>query len=148
MNAIDGVNAGMDQINHINYELPYFSHPVIGSDGKPDRTKPPVLELDTPRSRELISALQSHHTVLDPTVALFETFLNTRPLDLTEPGVDHLPPQLRTALDNPPASGEQATVAEGRWKVILATLRALHAAGIPIVAGTDQAIPGYTLHRD
>ena len=30
----------------------------------------------------------------------------------------------------------------------MATLRALHAAGIPMVAGTDQAIPGYSLHRE
>jgi len=30
----------------------------------------------------------------------------------------------------------------------MATLRALHEAGIPIVAGTDQAIPGYSLHRE
>lgn len=43
-------------------------------------------------------------------------------------------------LDNPPATGEQAVVAEGRWKVMMATVRALHAAGIPIVAGTDHSI--------
>ena len=30
----------------------------------------------------------------------------------------------------------------------MATLRALHEAGIPMVAGTDQAIPGYSLHRE
>jgi imidazolonepropionase-like amidohydrolase len=30
----------------------------------------------------------------------------------------------------------------------MATLRALHVAGVPIVAGTDQAIPGYSLHRE
>ena len=30
----------------------------------------------------------------------------------------------------------------------MSTLRALHAAGIPIVAGTDQSIPGYSLHRE
>jgi imidazolonepropionase-like amidohydrolase len=30
----------------------------------------------------------------------------------------------------------------------MATLHALHAAGIPIVAGTDQSIPGYSLHRE
>ncbi len=35
-----------------------------------------------------------------------------------------------------------------RWEVFLTTLRELHAAGIPIVAGTDQAIPGYSLHRE
>lgn len=27
-------------------------------------------------------------------------------------------------------------------------LRRLHAAGIAIVAGTDQAVPGYSLHRE
>jgi imidazolonepropionase-like amidohydrolase len=31
---------------------------------------------------------------------------------------------------------------------VMVTLRALHAAGIPMVAGTDQAIPGYSLHRE
>jgi imidazolonepropionase-like amidohydrolase len=30
----------------------------------------------------------------------------------------------------------------------MATLRTLHAAGIPIIAGTDQTIPGYSLHRE
>jgi len=30
----------------------------------------------------------------------------------------------------------------------MATLRALHEAGIPMVAGTDQSIPGYSLHRE
>jgi imidazolonepropionase-like amidohydrolase len=35
-----------------------------------------------------------------------------------------------------------------QWKIATATLRALHSAGIRIVAGTDQAIPGYSLHRE
>ena len=148
MTAIEGVHDGMDQINHIDYELPYFSHPVLGPDGKPDRTKAPVLELDGPRAKDLISTLQVHHTILDPTVALFETFLNTRPLNQLEPGIDHLPPQLREALDTPPATGDKAAVDIATWQAIVATLRALHAAGIPMVAGTDQAIPGYSLHRE
>jgi imidazolonepropionase-like amidohydrolase len=33
-------------------------------------------------------------------------------------------------------------------QLFMSTLRALHQAGIPIVAGTDQAIPGYSLHRE
>ena len=43
MTAIEGVHDGMDQINHISYELPYFSHPVLRADGKPDRTQASVL---------------------------------------------------------------------------------------------------------
>jgi hypothetical protein len=148
MTAIEGVHDGMDQINHIDYELPYFSHPVLGADGKPDRTKAGVLELDGPRAKDLISTLQVHHTVLDPTVALFESFFNTKPLNQLEPGIDHLPPQLREALDNPPATGDKAAIANAKWQNVMVTLRALHAAGIPMVAGTDQAIPGYSLHRE
>jgi hypothetical protein len=148
MTAIEGVHDGMDQINHIDYEVPYFSHPVLGADGKPDRTKAGVLELDGPRAKDLISTLQVHHTILDPTVVIYETFYNTKPLDQLEPGVDHLPPQLREALDNPPATGDKAAIANARWQTVMATLRALHAAGIPMVAGTDQAIPGYSLHRE
>jgi hypothetical protein len=148
MTAIEGVHDGMDQINHLEYETPYFFHPVPGSDGKPDRTKPPVVELDGERSRDLISTLQAHHTVLDPTLALFETFLNTVPLQQLEPGISHLPTQLRAALDNPPASGDRAQVNSATWKAMIATLHKLHAAGIPIVAGTDQSIPGYSLHRE
>ncbi len=148
MTAIEGVNDGMDQINHIQYEMPYFTHPVLGADGKPDRTKPPVLELDGPRAKELIQVLKDHHTILDPTVALFESFMNTVPLDKLEPGVDHLPPQLHEALDNPPEPPAQAALQTARWQSLMATLRALHQAGIPMVAGTDQAIPGYSLHRE
>jgi hypothetical protein len=148
MTAIEGVHDGMDQINHIEYELPYFSRPVLGADGKPDRTKAGVLELDGPRAKDLLSTLQVHHTVLDPTVAIFEMFFNTRQLNQLEPGIDHLPPQLRAALDSPPATGDRATLSTARWQIVMATLRALHAAGIPIIAGTDQGIPGYSLHRE
>jgi Amidohydrolase family len=148
MTAIDGVNDGMDQINHITYVVPYFSHTQFGADGKPDRTKPPVLDLDGPRARKLIAALKSHHTILDPTVALYETFLHTKPLDQVEPGINHVPPQMRDALDSPVPSADRTALVNARWQVIMATLHALHAAGIPIVAGTDQSIPGYTLHRE
>ena len=107
-----------------------------------------MLELDGPRSKDLISTLRAHHTILDPTVALYESFLNTKPLDQLEPGLDHVAPQLREALDSPPAPEDKAALINARWQSVMATLRALHAAGIPIVAGTDQAIPGYSLHRE
>jgi len=148
MTAIEGVHDGMDQINHISYEMPYFSRPVLGSDGKPDRTKAPILELDGARAHDLISTLKAHHTILDPTVALYEMILHTKPIDQLETGIDHVPPQLREALDSPVPTGEKAALASARWEILVATLRALHAAGIPIVAGTDQAIPGHSLHRE
>jgi len=44
--------------------------------------------------------------------------------------------------------GLKATLTAARWQGLMSTLRALHAAGIPMVAGTDQSIPGYSLHRE
>lgn len=148
MTAIEGINDGMDQINHIVFLAPYFYHPALGADGKPDRSKPPVLDLDGPRSRDLISTLKAHHTILDPTVAIYESMLNTKPLDQIEPGLDHVAPQLREALDNPPAPADKTALMDARRLALIAALRALHAAGIPIVAGTDQLIPGYSIHHE
>lgn len=148
MTAIEGVNDGMDQINHISYEIPYFSHEALGADGKPDRSKSPVAELDGPRGRELIEVLKAHHTVLDPTVALYELVRHTKPLDQLEPGVEHVAPQLRETLDSPPVPEDQAATVIARWQILMGTLRTLHSAGIPIVAGTDQSVPGYSLHRE
>jgi hypothetical protein len=61
MTAIEAVNYGMDQINHIGFELPYFSREVLGADGKPDGAKAPVLELDRPRERFGFDAEGSQH---------------------------------------------------------------------------------------
>jgi hypothetical protein len=145
MTAIEGVNDGMDQINHIEFETQYF-HPVLG--GEPDRAKLPVLESDGPRAKELVECLKAHHTVLDPTVARYEISMHTGPLDRLEPGIDHVATQLREALDSPLPPADQVAVTAAWWQILMATLRTLHAAGIPIVAGSDQAIPGYSLHRE
>jgi imidazolonepropionase-like amidohydrolase len=111
-----------------------------------------LLGIFSPRARgsprPSTTCLAARHTTIDPTLALGEMSLHTKPLDQVEPGVHHLPPQLREALDTPPASAETAAIAEAQWKIATATLRALHSAGIRIVAGTDQAIPGYSLHRE
>lgn len=148
MTAIDGVNDGMDQINHLPYLTPYFEHTAKSAGGKPDRNQPPEPDLDGARANQLIGVLQQHHTVLDPTLVIYELFAHAAPLDRVEPGVDHLPPQLKEALDLPPATGAKQAVITREREISLGALRRLHAAGIAIVAGTDQAIPGYSLHRE
>jgi imidazolonepropionase-like amidohydrolase len=149
MKAVEGVEDGMDQINHIQYEIAYFVPPSAkGADGKPSETELPVFKGDSASAKELISTLKAHHTVLDPTMALFETRFLTGPLQNVEPGILHVAPQLRAALDSPPMPPELVPQGTALWKALLQTLGALHAAGIPIVAGTDQTIPGYSLHRE
>jgi imidazolonepropionase-like amidohydrolase len=146
--AMDGIAAGMDQINHLPYVSSYFANPVTAANGKPDPSKPPTLDLDGDRAKQIIAALKEHHTVLDPTVVIYELFAHTGPLEDVEPGVTHLPPQLKEAIDGPPVPAGRKAMVERQQEIREGALRRLHAAGIPIVAGTDQAVPGYSLHRE
>ena len=145
MTAIEGINDGMDQINHFTYLLRYFVHPVLGPDGKPDPRQMPTEDLDGPQAKELIAAMKAHHTVLDATLVVYEGFSHTKPMNQYEPGIDHVAPQLYEALNSPPSPVERT---DAFWKITNDMIRALHTAGIPIIAGTDQSIPGYSLHRE
>ena len=149
MTALDGINDGMDQINHVQYVLPYFvPGPPKLPNGQPDRTALPHFDPDTATAHELIAALQAHHTVLDPTLVVFQSNFLSAPLASIEPGITHVAPQLREALDAPPMPAAFAARGAALWNAMLSSVRVLHAAGIPMVAGTDQSIPGYSLHQE
>jgi hypothetical protein len=148
MTAVEGVNDGMDQINHVQYLLPYFVKPTLGPDGTPMRTADVFFDPNSPKAKEVLDVMKTHRTVLDPTIALFEMDLHTKPLDEIEPGLDHVAPQLYAALNSRTPPAERAHAIQTRWKMFPAIVGAVHAAGISVIAGTDQAIPGYSLHRE
>lgn len=142
LNAVQAVEAGMDQINHIQY-LP----PVLrAKDQKPGTP----INFDSPEAQQTIQFFKDHHTVVDPTMALMELILHTSdvPVATFEPGVAKVARELAGPLNNmgqPPASAPQTKATYDMW---IATISALHKAGIPIIAGTDQAVPGHSLHRE
>ena len=94
-----------------------------------------------------IGFLKEHGTVIDPTIAIYE--LTSHP-----PG--------RAPNRASPRSRRSWPVRSDRWAprparerdfdALLPEIRrvvgALHKAGVPIVAGTDQAVPGHSLHRE
>src|SRR6476660_8484760 len=65
-----------------------------------------------------------------------------------EPGMAKVAEPLQATLGSFGVSPENASDSHARWETQLAVLRALHKAGVPIVAGTDQAVPGHSLHRE
>jgi imidazolonepropionase-like amidohydrolase len=142
LNAMQAVEAGMDQINHIQY-LP----PVLKSkDQKPGTP----INFDSPEAQATIQFFKAHHTVIDPTMALMELILHTSdvPVASFEPGIAKVAPELAGPLNNtgqPAAAAQQVKATYDMW---LATITALHRAGITIIAGTDQAVPGHSLHRE
>jgi imidazolonepropionase-like amidohydrolase len=68
--------------------------------------------------------------------------------DKIEPGVDHVAPELREQLVNGGLLPERAATGKKIVQEDLAMIGALHRAGVRIVAGTDQTVPGYSLYRE
>jgi imidazolonepropionase-like amidohydrolase len=46
------------------------------------------------------------------------------------------------------AEPKDSEKAAARFRTLLETVRLLHAAGVPIVAGTDQTVPGFSVDRE
>ncbi len=144
LNALQAVEAGMDQINHMNYvETGFFPNR--------NRNNPPVsINLDGANSKYALKFFKDHGTVIDPTIAVLELLLRpmNMPIETFEPGATKVPPELVVQINK---KGESADEAEGLrlvLDVLLKTIGGLHRAGVPIVAGTDVGVPGHTLHRE
>jgi imidazolonepropionase-like amidohydrolase len=152
LDAYDGVNAGMDQINHIAYLSPLMGPrvPPRGPGVPPSPAPLPAVDSTDAATRRLVAFLVAHHTVLDPTLAVFEWIGHpaSQPVADFEPGVTKVAPELAEALTHTGASPLMAPRAASLFARHLAAVRILHRAGVPIVAGTDQTVPGYSLHRE
>ncbi len=139
MNAIQGIESGMDQINHVSYLMAVMVDPKTGT-----------VSADSPQAKKVVQLLLEHHTVVDPTLALLEIISHStdKPVSAFEPGILKVAPELREGLETmgvPPAESQQAAA---RFRMLLETVHVLHEAGVPIVAGTDQAVPGFSLDRE
>jgi imidazolonepropionase-like amidohydrolase len=153
MTAYDGVNDGMDQINHIHYVFDLLS--PKGFDAKKatraefEKVMASV-DVNSDEGKQAVAFLKDHNTVIDPTIALME--LVERPADIPadkmEPGIDHVAPELREQLISGGLPPERAANGQKLVQENLALIGALHRAGVRIVAGTDQAVPGYSLYRE
>lgn len=120
------VEAGMDHVAHL---------PING-------------DPQSSQTRATIELLAKHKTVIDPTLPWNE-LLGHAPettLDSFEPGFAHAPPALlanyRSVKNDTDVSTARRRVRESQ-----AMVKALFDAGVPIVAGTDGALPGYSLLR-
>jgi imidazolonepropionase-like amidohydrolase len=147
MDAFQGIEAGMDQINHIQY-LPPVMQPK-GAKGLKDGLVPQI-NFQSPEALHAIEFLKAHGTVIDPTMAIFEWSLHPAnvPFSTIEPGAAKLPPQLSGAINNTGVPPENEAWARSMLDQFTSIIGALHRAGITIVAGTDQVVPGHSLHRE
>jgi len=151
LNAYQAIEAGQNQINHIGYIADIMKAPLPEGSSRLDRYKAGAnIDLESPEARKALAFLKEHHTVVDPTIALMEFFTATtaKPPASFEPGVNKVAPELAEQLTDVAPPTDRSEIGEKVYEKELEIVGALHRAGIPVVAGTDQTVPGHSLHRE
>jgi imidazolonepropionase-like amidohydrolase len=157
MTARQAVEAGYDELHHINQVTLNF----LVSKTDDTRTllrfnlvgdKAADLQLNDRRTRDFIALLKKKGTVVDPTMVAFEgqyTQRQGQPNPSYAMVAAHLPAVMQRGLLVAETDMDDAKARRwgASWRVMMALLRRMHAAGIPLVAGTD-ATPGFALHRE
>ena len=128
LTLLAAVDSGMDQIAH---------QPVRGDAGSDSVAR-------------VIAFLRTHHTVIDPTASWGELLGRSRaePLERLIPDVGTLPPVLEQWARSMGSPTVDSATARARFSRTLATIGALHRAGVPLVAGTDGGVPGLSVYRE
>jgi len=151
LDAYQVIEAGQDQINHIGYIADIMRAPLPAHADRKARAQAVIdIDFNSPEAQKAISFLKAHGTVVDPTIALMEFFTATtaKPPASFEPGVTRVAPELVEQLTDVSPPSERSAFGEKMFEKEVAIVGALHRAGIPIVAGTDQTVPGHSLHRE
>ena len=139
--AIDtfgGIADGMDQINHLQYVTRTMQ----------ERADGPV-NPGSESAKRMIALLKERQIVVDPTDSWGEMASHPRGVSAAsfEPGIAAAPFTLRYKYESLGAQAEELA-----WRKRIATngqvIGALHAAGVPIVAGSDTGLAGYGLDRE
>jgi Amidohydrolase family len=157
MIASQFVEAGADEIQHINFIFLNFFASLVKDTRGPERftavaANAATLDLDSKEVNEFIGLLQRHHTTVDVTLAAFEGMFTGRPGKVSPdyaPVLDRLPAQIqRAAYTGGLAVTEQSDqLYKDSYAAMLRMTKRMYDAGIPILAGTDSTA-GFMLHRE
>ncbi len=125
MSIREAIEAGFDQINH--------SGDFLDQD-----------------PQALARLLRERNVVIEPTLVVGEFHLRNRglPLSTLEPDLHRVAPDMQRANEGlHPAQGDRAA-GDATFRRLLGVVRTLHDAGVPLLAGSDQGVPGYSLLRE
>jgi imidazolonepropionase-like amidohydrolase len=151
------VREGYDELQHINQlMLNFVSDPDTDSRDLTRFTlvgeRTAALDLDSQPVRDYVALLASRGTVVDATLNTFEAMYNQRQGDM-DPALaavaDHVPfaTQRDWRINSMDVNDGNLATYRASWAKMVAFVGRLHAAGVPLVAGTDN-IAGFALHRE
>ena len=157
MTAQQFVEDGADEIQHMNFIFLNFMFDRVKDTRDRSRfteVAAHAAEIDpaSPQVQDFIHVLQQHHTVLDPTLAIFEGMFTDRPGTVSASYAavaDRLPAQIRRGffyggIEVPEGLDQRY---RDSFQQMLKMEKTLYDSGIRIVAGTDS-LAGFTLHRE
>jgi Amidohydrolase family len=150
---------GADEIQHMNFIFLNFM-PDVTETRTPARFIEPgrrgaALDLNSPPVNAFIALLKEHHTVIDPTMGIWESTYVSRPGEVPHvdaPIFDRLPPQVQRQIKTggealPAPDAATAQLYRASYENMVRMVKKLYDNGIQIVAGTDQE-SGYAFHRE
>lgn len=157
LRAHEALDAGYDEINHINQVMLNF----LATPQTDTRTlqrfilpseKVADLDFNSAAVKNFIKRLKARGTVIDPTLATF-AFLKQKDGDINTPFApvaDHMPPSVKRGFHvGTMKIADDATLKryEKSYAKMVQFVGMMHKAGIPIVAGTDE-MAGFTLQAE
>jgi imidazolonepropionase-like amidohydrolase len=157
MTAEQAVNEGYDEIQHVNFLFLNFWFDSVPDTRTPARfvavaQKASQLDLQSPKVQQFVALLKAHHTVLDPTLNVFENMFVARKGTI-DPGyaavADRMPPNVRRGFLTgglPVPDGMDQRYRDA-FKATERMVKMMYDAGLPILAGTD-AFAGFAYHRE
>ncbi len=153
------VREGADEIQHMNFIFLNFM-PDVKETRTPARFIEPGkrggdLDLNSPQVNDFIALLKQHHTVIDPTMAIWENTYLDRPGQIARMDAkifDRLPVQVRrSSKTGGGALNASDPVVDKEYRATYANMvrmvKKLYDSGIQLVAGTDEG-SGYALDRE
>ena len=157
MGAAQAVAAGFDEIQHANMLLLNF----IAGDSVDTRTPERFravgrhgaeVDIGADSVQAFIAMLAARGIEVDPTLATFEDMFLGRPRAMARGDAimaPRLPAQVRRGLlaGGLPAPGDLDQKHRAAYATMLRLVKALHDAGVPLLAGTD-CTAGFCLHRE
>lgn len=157
MRADDVIEAGFDELHHINQVMLNFLSTPQSDTRTLERFYIPAekggsLDLDSLEVQEFIEKLRNKNIVVDPTLATFD-FIKQRNGEIADPYktiADFMPPDVRRSFKTSTMKIPDDRTAkryEASYKKMVELVGRLYRAGVPLVAGTD-ALAGFTLHSE
>ncbi len=157
MRAEEAVRDGFDEIQHINQVFLNFLTK------KDDDTRTLLrfylvgdnanqIDLESPRVKDFVKLLVDKKTAIDPTMTAFEAMFLQRQ-GAPNPSFNMVSPNMPPAIsrnwltNSMDVTDKNADPFRKSFEKLLAFMKQMYDAGIPILAGSDD-IAGFTLHRE